>query len=210
VIRVLLVDDHRIFREGVKRLLRETGDIVCVAEAADGSEATDRFREGGFDVAVLDVNLPHRNGFDVLACARKRWPDVRVIMLSMYPEAQCAADAFRAGAMAYLTKDTGLDELVGAIRLAAQGLRYAPARLADFLVDVEGSVAGLPPHQRLSARECQIFELIVGGRSLTDIADALHVSVSTVSTYRARVLEKLAAQSNAELVAYAIRNGLRH
>jgi two-component system invasion response regulator UvrY len=210
VIRVLLVDDHRIFREGVKRLLRETGDIACVAEAADGVQALDRFREGGFDVAVLDVNMPHRNGFDVLACAHKRWPGVPVIMLSMYPETQYAADAFRAGAMAYLTKDTGLDELVRAIRHTARGLRYAPARLAEMLIEMDASPPQLPRHQRLSAREYQIFELIVGGRSLTEIADDLHVSISTVSTYRARVLEKLAAQSNAELVAYAIRNGLRH
>jgi two-component system, NarL family, invasion response regulator UvrY len=208
VIRVLIVDDHRIFREGVKRLLRETADIAVVGEAADGAQALEALRAGGVDVAVLDISMPGRNGLDVLSCIRERWPQVAVVMLSMYPEEQYAAPAFRAGATGYLTKDSGLEELVGAIRHVARGGRYASTRLAEKLAGMQDEGPALP-HHKLSAREYQIFELIVGGQSLTGIAAQLHVSVSTVSTYRVRVLEKLAIQSNAELVAYAIRNRLR-
>lgn len=208
MIRVLLVDDHRIVRQGVGRLLAETTDIEVVAEAPDGAHALERLRHGGIDVAVLDIHMPGRNGLDVLATARARWPQVGIVMLSMYPESQYALPAFRAGASGYLTKDSGLDELADAIRHSAAGRRYAPARLAEMLAGLDEGAPALPHHQ-LSPREHQIFELIVGGHSLTGIAARLLVSVSTVSTHRLRILDKMGVRSNAELVAYAIRNRLR-
>jgi two-component system, NarL family, invasion response regulator UvrY len=208
VIRVLLADDHKIFREGIKRLLGAAGDIVVAAEAADGADALEQLRSGAIDVAVLDINMPRRNGLEVVACIRKRWPHVAAIVLSMYPEEQYATQAFRAGAVAYLTKGAGWEELVAAIRRAAAGAHYVSAGLGEKLAGPQQD-ATHPPHFALSAREHQIFDLIVAGCSLTAIAGQLDVSVSTVSTYRTRVLEKMNAHSNAELVAYAIRNHLR-
>jgi two-component system, NarL family, invasion response regulator UvrY len=211
MIRVLIADDHQIFREGLVCLLTAAGGIVVAAEAADGAEALEHLRNGEFDVAVLDINMPHRNGLEVLACARKRWPQLAVLMLSAYPEEQYAMEAFRAGALGYVTKGVGVQELAAAIRKVAAGGRYASCGLAAKLIDLQDAAAsGAPLHHRLSARESRTLDLIVAGQSLTGIAEQLHVSVSTVSTYRARVLEKLEVRNNAELVAYAIKHQLRH
>lgn len=209
MIRVLVADDHTLFREGLKRVLTEATGIVVAGEAAHGADVLARLRESAFDVALLDINMPHRSGLEALGQIRKLWPQLPVIMLSMYPEEQYAMEAFRAGAAGYLTKGAGSEELVTAIRKVAAGGRHASPQLAEKLMERLDGATTAPLHHQLSAREYQIFDLVVDGKTLTDIAEQLHLSVSTVSTYRGRVLEKMKMHTNAELITYAIKNRLR-
>lgn len=206
MIRVLIVDDHTIFREGLKRLLADEDDICVAGETADAQEALGRLRESVYDVLLLDVNLRGRSGLDVLPSIRAEWPRLPIVMLSMYPAEQYALRAFQLGATGYVAKDMEPDALVLSIRQAAAGGRYFPAEISDKTL---ATVArGETLHESLSPRERQIFLLMVQGARLTDIAQQLIVSVKTVSTYRARILQKLKAGSNAELVQYAIHHRL--
>jgi DNA-binding NarL/FixJ family response regulator len=206
MIRVLIVDDHTIFRDGLKRLLAEEDDISVTGETADGSEALSLLRNNSYDVVLLDVNLRGRSGLDVLPSICAEWPQLPVIVLSMYPAEQYALRAFEVGASGYVAKDMDSKRLVLAIRQTAAGGRYFPPELSGQMTSaiVRGDVL----HDKLSPREHQIMMLIVQGLRLTDIAAQLIVSVKTISTYRQRILQKLKAGSNAELVHYAIRHGL--
>lgn len=206
MIRVLLVDDHTIFRTGLRRLLADEPDIRVTAEARDIAEMLGLLRRGEIDVVLLDVNMSGRSGLEAMPSIRAEFPQLPVLLLSMYPAEQYALVALRAGASGYLTKDVESEELVRAIHEVFAGRRYlSPAATQRLLLQPEPD-SQQPPHLKLSAREHQIMLLIVQGLSLTDIGAKMFISVKTVSTYRTRILRKLGVESNAELVMYAVRH----
>ncbi|WP_420993946.1 response regulator [Cupriavidus sp. 30B13] len=208
MIRVLIADDHQIVRAGLRQFISDEPDIRVEGEAASGDEVMTRLREREFDVVVLDISMPDRNGIDVLKMLRQRHPDLPVLILSTYPEDQYAINLIRAGASGYLTKESAPDDLVKAIRTVAQGRRYVSATVADLLIGGLEKPTNQPLHQTLSKREFQIFCKLSRGQSVSVIADELFLSVKTVSTYRSRILEKMGMKTNADLTYYAIKNGL--
>ncbi|MFM0210682.1 response regulator transcription factor [Paraburkholderia sediminicola] len=208
MIRLLLVDDHTIFREGLKRLLAEQNGFDVVAEASDASGALGRLREQQIDVALLDVNMSGRSGLDMLPSLRAEWPAMPVIVLSMYPAEQYALRAFQAGASGYVTKDMDAMALVDSIRSVAKGGRYVTPAVANCLLDGVGRPSQTALHQQLSSREYEIMLLIVHGTRLTEIGRQMFLSVKTVSTYRARILRKIGVSSNTELARYAVEHRL--
>jgi DNA-binding NarL/FixJ family response regulator len=210
MIRVMVVDDHTIFRSGVQRLLLDEADLRVTAEARNGIEALEQLRTCACDVVLLDINMEGRSGLDVLASMRALPHCPPVLMLSMYPEAQYAIVAMKAGASGYLEKDAEPAELVRAIRQAAGGGTYLSARAAPFVRDRMRGIDERPPHQRLSVREHQIMLMLVKGMSVTQISEEMLISVKTVSTHRTNLLEKLGVSSTAELVLYAVRQGIVH
>lgn len=207
MIRLLVVDDHRIFREGIARLVGDEPDMSVTGEAPDGSEALEMLRSHRYDVVLLDINMGARNGFETLASLRATHPRLPVLMLSMYAEAQYARLAIKSRANGYLSKDVGTDELLRAIRQVAAGGVYVP-------VDAAYSPARKLPeepgalHEALSPREMQVMLKIAQGIALTEIGAQLCLSVKTIGSHRGRILEKLGITSNAELVQYAMRHGL--
>ncbi|HJW25661.1 MAG TPA: response regulator transcription factor [Rhodocyclaceae bacterium] len=208
MLRLAIVDDHGIVRAGFREMLAEEIEINIVFEASSGEEALQRLREIDCDVLLLDLSLPGQSGVDVLRAVRQRHPGIKVLMLSGFPEERYALAMIRHGADGYLSKECEREELIRAIRTVASGRRYVSARTAELLA---GECAGdivLPTHAQLSERELEVFLQLAQGASVSDIAAALNLSVKTVSTYRSRLLEKLSLSSNAELAAYAIRNGL--
>jgi DNA-binding NarL/FixJ family response regulator len=208
MIKVLVADDHKIFRAGVKRLIEESPDIEVAGEASDGFDAIAKLRREDWDVVLLDINMPNKSGLDIVRQMKLEKPKLPILILSMYPEEQYAVRALKAGAAGYLTKDSESEELIAAIHKVVKGGRYAtPALLEKLLFELDGE-RGVPKHHALSEREYQIFEQIIQGKSLTEIADAMAISVKTVSTYRTRVLEKMNMENNAELIHYAIQQGL--
>jgi two-component system, NarL family, invasion response regulator UvrY len=200
--RVLLVDDHPVFRHGVKRLLTEALPEVDIAEAVDGLSAIEWIRPRACDLVLLDVTLPGPDGLEVLKALRAEFPHVPVLIVSMHPADQFARRMIAAGAIGYVTKDTDPAELVRAVSLALKGQRYL-ASDADA-----GADEPQPRHERLSDREYQVLRMLAAGRTVSQIADELLLSVNTVSTYRARILEKMEMESNAELMRYAMDQGL--
>lgn len=210
MIDVLLVDDHTIFRSGVQRLLLDESDIRMTGEACNGIEALDQLRSRRFDVVLLDINMEGRNGLDVLASIRHAHPNLPVLMLSMYPEEQYALVAVQGGAAGYIAKDAEPAELVRAIRKLAAGGQYLSARAAPLVRDQLQGKDERPAHQRLTVREHQIMLMMLKGMSLTEIGEEMLISVKTVSTHRTNILEKLGVTSTAELVLYAVRQGIIH
>jgi len=208
MIRVLIADDHEIVRAGLRQFIAEEPDIQVTGEAGSGDQVMAQLRDGEFDVLVLDISMPDRNGIDVLKLIRQRKPDLPVLILSTYPEDQYAINLIRAGASGYLTKESAPEDLVRAIRTVAQGRRYVSATVADLLIGGLDKPTELPVHQTLSEREFQIFCKLSRGQSVSVIADELFLSVKTVSTYRSRILEKMGMKTNADLTYYAIKNGL--
>ncbi|MFH1494851.1 MAG: response regulator transcription factor [Pseudomonadota bacterium] len=207
MINLLIADDHNIFRAGLKRILADTPDVRVGAEAGSGHEALELMRDQNWDVVLLDINLPGKSGLDVLKQIKMEKPDLPVLILSMYPEDQYAIRAIKLGAAGYLSKDTDADELLIAIRKAATGGRYASRTLADHLLhSLYGNRQQL--HTLLSDREHLVFRHIVAGKSLTEIAQTLSLSIKTISTYRTRLLEKMGMTNNAELIRYALEHQL--
>lgn len=204
MIRVLVADDHEVVRRGLVELFALARDVQVVAEASHGRAVLDLLEKHAVDVLVLDVSLPRVSGFEVLRRVRESHPAVRVLVLSMYSEAQYAARLLREGAAGYLSKDRSLDEVLDAVRVVARGHTIVP----DAGAAATGGTAPKPPHETLSPREYQVFMLVLQGRSGTEIAAELDLSASTVSNHLARVREKLGARTNAEVVGYAHRNGL--
>lgn len=208
MIRVALVDDHALIRRGLRDSLNETGDIRVVAEAADYGELRQLLRDTEFDVLVLDINLPGRNGLDVLHSLADHPTRIRVLVLTMHPEEQYAIRALKAGAMGYLNKSADPAQIITAIKTLSAGRKFITPAIAEALAErlsVDDSNAA---HERLSDREFQTLIRLASGRRLSDIATELSLSPKTVSVYRSRVLEKLGVQSNADLTAYCLRNGL--
>jgi two-component system, NarL family, invasion response regulator UvrY len=205
VIRVLVADDHAPVRRGLRELLADTTDIEVAGEAATAADALDCIRQHSFDVVVLDISLPGRGGLDLLAEIKAERADLPVLIFTMHPEDQYAVRALKAGASGYLTKDSAPDLLVEAVRRAVAGGRYVSPALAEKLALHLDTARQREPHELLSDREYQVFRRLAGGRTVSQIADELSLSVKTVSTYRTRILEKMGLGTNAELMQYAFR-----
>ena len=207
MLKILIADDHPIVRQGLKQIISEIPDMVVADEATDGWEVLSKIRNGNYDVVVLDITMPGKDGMDVLTQLKYEKPELPVLMVSMHPEEQFAIRALRAGASGYLTKESAPDELVTAIWKVSAGGRYVTPSLAEKLAFMVQKVEQLP-HETLSDREYQVMRLIASGKTITDIAQELSLSVKTISTYRTRILEKMRLENNAELIHYAIQNHL--
>lgn len=207
-IRVFIADDHAIVREGLKQILAEQRDITVAGEAETGLDAVKLFRKSRCNVLLLDISLPDRNGIEVLKQIKKDKPELAVLMLSMHREDQYAIRALKAGAAGYLTKQSAPRELVTAIRQVASGQRYVSPQLAQVLAAQVGDGHEAAPHEGLSDREYQTLTMIASGKTVSEIAGELSLSVKTVSEYRSRLLSKMKLKTSAELTHYAIRNQL--
>ena len=208
MIRVLIADDHAVVRQGLKQILGDTPEMLVAGEATNGQEALDKVRAEVWDVVVLDISMPDRSGLDILKELQSERPKLPVLVLSMYSEDQFAVRVLKAGAHGYLTKDSAPDELVKAIRKVVSGGTYVSAFLAEKLAFEIGTDSSKLPHEALSDREFQVLRLIAAGKSVKEIAAELYLSVKTASTYRARLLQKMNLETNAELIHYAIQNRL--
>ena len=208
MIRVLLADDHPLFREGVKQILAETSDIVVADEASDGREVLVKLGQAQYDVILLDIAMPGNSGVEVLKHIKSIMPDQAVLILSMYSEKQYALRVLRSGASGYLTKDSTPDRLVTAIRKVVAGGKYISPELGEELALRVGTEFKVPRHERLSDREHQVLVMITSGKTTGEIADDLSLSAKTISTYRARLLEKMNMKTDAELTHYAIQHEL--
>lgn len=211
-IKVMLVDDHLIVRQGLRQVLGDVDELAVVADAADGVQAFQRVRERmdakegpGLDVVMLDIAMPGRDGLDVLKQLKAEYPKLAVLMLSTYPDKQFAVRCLRAGASGYLNKSADPDEMVMALRKAAAGGIYLTASVAEALATSLSEVRDKPAHETLSRREHQVFLLLAEGRSVGQIASLLSLSPNTVSTYRARILDKTGTRNDVELALYAVR-----
>lgn len=206
-IKVILVDDHAIARNGVRLMLSSAIDIGVTGEASNAQEALQLIRNQDFDVAVVDITMPGKNGLDLLKSLRTEKPKLAVLILSTYSEEIYAVRALKLGAAGYLTKDTSSADLVAAVRKAAAGGKYVGPALMEKLASMIGG-SSVSTHEALSNRELEVMKLIAAGESLVKIAETLHLSPNTVTTYRTRILEKMGMTSNAELTRYALENGL--
>ena len=208
MITVMLADDHTLLREGLRRLLEQAGDICVQGEAADGAAAMKLLGERQWDLLVLDMSMPGRDGVDLIRHIKSVHPSVPILVLTMHGEQQYAVQAIKAGASGYLTKDSASEELVQAVRKVAGGGRYLSQSLAESIAFDRHTDAGALPHMLLSDRELSVFRHLASGMSNSDIARRLFVSVKTVSTYKSRILIKLNLRNQADLVRYAIRHRL--
>lgn len=207
-IRILIADDHPIVREGYKKILTSQPDMDVTGEAGNGQEVLDLIQKKDFELILLDISMPGRSGLEILKELRSRKPHLPVMILSIYPEEQYAVRAFRDGASGYLTKASTPKELIAAIRKVSQGGRYVTEALAEKLTYFLHGDADKVPHEKLSDREYQVMLLIASGKTVTQIADELCLSVKTISTYRRHILEKMQFTTNAEITMYAIQNKL--
>ena len=208
MLRVLIADDHPIVRQGLKQIIAETPDMIVVEEASNGLEVLSKVGASNCDVVLLDISMPGRNGVDILRQLKNERPQLHVLILSIHPEEQYAVRALRSGASGYLTKESAPDELIIAIRKVSMGGKYVSSSLAERLAYELASIDDQLPHNTLSNREYQIMLLIASGKTITDIAEELSLSIKTISTYRSRILEKMKMKNNAELTYYAIKNHL--
>jgi DNA-binding NarL/FixJ family response regulator len=209
MIRVIICDDHPIFREGVRMIIRQSRDIALEAEAASGQELRDKLQQGTYDVIILDITLPGGiEGIDLLPELRRAYPRTAVLMLSMHPEQQYAVRALKAGAAGYLVKGSVPSELLAAIRKVACGGKHVSPSLAEHLVFALGGNVEQDPHDCLSDREYRVLCALASGKGLTETATELSLSTSTVATYRSRILSKLALKNTAELIRYAVSHHL--
>ena len=208
MIRVCVVDDHAVVREGLKRIIGENPGMAVTAEAGDGFEAVKMIHGEPCDVVLLDITMPYQSGLDVLKQIHGESPNLPVLVLSMHAEDRYAVRVIRAGAAGYLTKDSAPTKLVQAIRKVVRGGKYVSSTLAEQLICDLNSDSAKSPHEFLSDREYQVLCMIGSGKTVTIIAGELGLSVKTISTYRVRLLEKLNMKNNAELTRYAIKNGL--
>jgi two-component system invasion response regulator UvrY len=208
MIRVLIVDDHDIVREGIKQIFSETTDITVAGEARSGGEAIEAVRRDGCDVIILDLNLPDRPGLDVLSQIHALAPQTPILILSMHTEASYVSRALQAGALGYVSKNSARAHLVTAIRKVARGERYLAPEFAESVAFDLVDHAGKSHHSRLTDREFQVLCLIAAGKPPREIAAELNLSVKTVGSHRARLLEKMQLKNNAEIVQYAIEHHL--
>lgn len=206
--KILIADDHAILRKGLKQLLVEDQAVHEVGEAATGREALDKLRESQWDLLLLDINMPDRSGLDILRQVHSSYPELRVLVLSGFPEKQYAVNVLRAGASGYLSKEMAPEELLTAVKTVLSGKRYVSAALAELLVTELDTDTTQPAHAQLSEREFQIFCKLAVGHTVSAIANELCLSVKTISTYRSRLMEKMGFTSNADITSYALRNEL--
>jgi two-component system invasion response regulator UvrY len=208
VIKVLVADDHEVVRRGLRQILAETGDILVAGEAASASEVIRLVSEQRFDVVVLDISMPGGSGIELIGEIKKLRPDARVLILTVYSEEQYAVRAIKAGAAGFLTKESASDRLIEAVRKIAAGGRYVTAELAETLASLLAGESVGHPHERLSDREFEILKLLASGKTVSQVAQELCLSVKTVSTHRTRILKKMNMKTNAELTHYAVKSGL--
>ena len=208
MIRIAIVDDHAIVRAGLRQFFSDEVDFRVVAEASNGREALDIVRQGDVDVMVLDISMPGQSGVDALAAIRARAPDLPVLILSGFAEEHYATTLLRQGASGYLNKDCDPQEIAKAIRTIFRGRKYITAGVAERLAETLGGGADTPAHESLSERELQVFLRLAKGETIGHMAQSMSLSVKTVSTYRTRVMEKMALASNSDLTYYALKNGL--
>jgi DNA-binding NarL/FixJ family response regulator len=209
VIRVIIVDDHSIVRQGLRRILDEAHGFKVEGEAANGVEALKLMHKVKWDVALLDISMPEKNGIDTMKQILDVNKDAKVLILSMYPEEQYAVRLMKAGASGYLTKETAPEQLVEAIRRVMAGKKHISGSLAELLLQECGADSGKQPHEILSDREYQVLRMIGSGKTVSEISETLSLSVKTVSTYRAHILDKMKLKNNAELTYYVMHNGLK-
>jgi DNA-binding NarL/FixJ family response regulator len=206
--RILIADDHAIFREGLRQILEDVQDLAVVDEASRGHEVIEKVAKNDYDIILLDIAMPGMSGLDTLKLLRSQKPKMQVLILSMYPEDQYAVRAIKAGAAGYITKASASEELIDAIKKVSKGGRYiSPAVAEKLLQDLEPE-PGRPLHEKLSNREYQILCMIARGKTVGEIAVELFLSVKTVSTHRVHILEKMKMKSNAELTNYTLKNNL--
>jgi DNA-binding NarL/FixJ family response regulator len=206
--KILIVDDHEVLRDGVKRVFDKQPGTVTFGEAGTYQEALRLVREEDWDVVVLDITLGDRSGLEVLKELKQIRPHLPVLILSMHSEEQFARRTLKAGASGYITKDSPRAELVKAVNKVMSGGRYISATIAEKLLFNFDMATGRPPHEALSDREFEVLRLIASGKTLSEISSMLSLSESTISTYRGRILQKMAMKNNAELIHYALQNKL--
>ena len=208
MIRVLVCDDHLIVRQGIRQVLADAGDITVAGEAGNGPDAIAQARAGGVDVVLLDIAMPQRDGLDVLRQLKSEFPKLPVLVLSTYPDRQYAVRSLKLGAAGYLNKSADSEQMIEAVRKAARGGLFITPSVAELLAGAVGAGAQeeQPLHERLSHREYQVFRLLSQGASVGEIALQLSLSSNTVSTYRARILEKTGVRNDVELALYAVRH----
>jgi DNA-binding NarL/FixJ family response regulator len=207
MIKVFIVDDHSLIREGFRKIIEKENDIVVIGEAGNAKDFFSKFKTADCDLVVLDINLPDKNGLEVLKDVKIIKPQMHVLILSMYPEERYAIRTFKAGASGYISKENAADTLIGAIRKVMAGGKHVSEELAQNIAfNLSHKVANV--HDLLSDRELQILLLIGSGKSLHEIAETLILSINTINTYRTRVLEKMNLKSNADIIRYVIENKL--
>ena len=206
--KILICDDHKIVREGLKQILQQIKEVTQISEAADGNEAIELLKGEVFDTMLLDISLPDRSGLEILQIVKEKWPSISVLMLSMMPQEQYAIRALKLKASGYLTKNTASEELLLAVKKVTEGGRYISQSLAESLaINIENENLQ-KKHDILSGREYEIMIKLANGRSLHEIAEELFISVKTVITYRSRIMEKMELSRNTELARYCIENQL--
>ena len=208
MLKVIIADDHPIVRAGLKQIIADDPWLTVSAEAGDGHELLSLVRRQNFDVVLLDISMPGRDGLDVLKQMKVEFPKLPVIMLTVHPESQYALRVLRAGAAGYLTKESAPDELIAAIHKVHRGGKYISPGLAEKIAFALDRDLDKLPHETLSDREYQVLCMLASGKRVSEVADELALSVKTVSTYRSRIMEKMQMKTNAELTLYAIQNNL--
>ena len=208
MIKILIADDHPIVRQGLRQILGDISDMEIAGEAVNAQETLDQVRVGGWDVLVLDITMPDRSGFDILKELKNEQPHLPILVLSIHGEEQFAVRVLKAGASGYLTKENAPAELIKAIRKVVAGGKYISPSLAETLAFNLDITSDRPQHEALSNREFQVMQMMASGKTPTEIAAELSLSAKTVSTYRTRLLEKMNLTTNAEIIRYAIENGL--
>lgn len=206
--RLLIVDDHTIMREGLKQLFALVGDLEVVGDATNGAQALERLREGGIDLVLLDLTMPGISGECLIERMRAHHPALRILVLSMHNEPQVAQRALKAGANGFTCKDGDPEGLLAAIRKVAAGGRHLDPAVAEKMAFEAAGVDAPASHECLSDRELQVLRLLAQGKSINEIADELHICNKTVSTHKARMMEKMGFANNADMMRYAIANGL--
>jgi DNA-binding NarL/FixJ family response regulator len=208
LLTVLIADDHVLIREGLKKILKAAQEIAEVREAQNAREVIEEVKKGDLDIVILDISLPGKSGLELLKDLKQHYPKLPVLILSMHPEDRFAVRALKAGAAGYVTKESAVDDLIKAIRKVMQGRKYVSPALAEKLAFALETDTGKPLHESLSDREYQVMCLIAAGKTVRQIASELYLSMSTVNTYRARILEKMNMKTDADLIRYAVQNQL--
>jgi two-component system, NarL family, invasion response regulator UvrY len=206
--KILIADDHAVVRQGVRRILADEFKTALFTEVSNAQDVLDRVWKEAWDVVVLDITMPGRSGLEILRELKKAKPKLPVLVLSMHPEDQFAVRVMKTGASGYMTKESAPEELVGAIKKVMAGGKYVSPALAEKMVSFLWSDAQRPPHDRLSDREFQVLRFIASGKTVSEIAKQVSLSVKTISTYRTRILQKMGMKNNAELTHYAIQKQL--
>lgn len=211
MINIIITDDHAVVRKGLKQIIEETPGFVVADEASSGNELLEKVRKNKYDVVILDISMPGKDGLDTLKELKQIAPDLPVLVFTIYPEEQYAVRLLKAGASGYINKESKPEELIEAIERVVRGRKYISSHLAELLANNLDSTSGsgqVPLHETLSDREFQVMCMIASGKTPTQIANELSLSINTISTYRIRILEKMKMRSNAEITHYAIKNRL--